>query len=232
MSTARPPDLLRDSHGFTLSELLVTMSVFAVISLGLGSLYLSTTRAMDDGSTMIFVQRQATQIQEELARHTQRATVLEADPPGATASLCNPSSGVNLSPGKSMIYQRAVGSSTSPTSPATDEFWCVYEYQGNTDAYAQLWRCQVSGLTPPQVCTTTPENLIASALRAYSGLPIGVSGTCFTPTGTTCPPPSPNCAGCPMSVDVTFALDVKRSPTGGSLLGGALRFGSNITIRN
>src|SRR6266545_1656925 len=110
MKTRRRPYFPRDSRGFTLAELLVSVAIFVIIGLGLASLYLSSTRAMDEGSTMAYVQRQGTQIQEELARYIQRATVLEVDPPGATQSLCGPSGAAPpLSPGKSIIYQRTVG---------------------------------------------------------------------------------------------------------------------------
>ena len=233
MKTSCWPVLPAESSGLTLIELLVTLAIFAIVVLGLGTLYLSATQAMDEGSAAVFLQRQGTQIQEELAIHVQRATVLEVDPPGATQGLCHPSGGLNLPPGKSIIYQRTVGSSSDPTNPATNEAWCVYEHKRPADPYAQLWRCRVSGLTPPQICATAPENLVASTLRGFRGLPIGVSRTCFAPAGTNCPPPSPTCVGCPMSVDVTFTLDVKRAPTDPrSLLGGPREFGFNITIRN
>ncbi len=222
----------------------MALLIFAIVGLGTGSLYLSTTRAMDEGSAIAYVQRQGTQIQEVLARHIQRATALEVDAYGATHSLCQPSSGVNLSRGKSIIYQRTVGTTGSPTSPSNHEFWCVYEYKRTTDPYAQLWRCQVSGLTPPQACSTTPENLVASALRGFRGLSIGVSGTCFRPQGldpatypySSCiPATAPSSLPCcPPSVDVTFALDVKRSTTDsvGVLLIQPRQFAFNLTIRN
>jgi prepilin-type N-terminal cleavage/methylation domain-containing protein len=231
----------RSSSGFTLAELLVTVLIFSVIAIAIGSFYLSIVRAMDTGSTMVYVQRQGTQIQEELARFTQRATALQVDGPGATNSMCQPRGGVNLSPGKSMIYQRTLASSTNPTTPLNEEYWCLYEYQrsgddnGGSDPYPQLWRCQVAGLTPPQVCRTNPapENVVASAQRGYSRQPIAVSGSCFTWTGTTCPPPNPSCPGCPASVDVSFAVDVMRSATDArSVVGGPRTFGFNITNRN
>lgn len=250
----------RDSRGFTLAELLVTAAIFVIVGLGLGSLYLSSIRAMDEGSSMAYLQRQGTQIQEELARQIQRATVLQVDPYGAVAgpSMCHPPDGANLDRYKSILLRRTVGTSADTAVPppagfwpTTDEFWCVYEYP---PADPQIWRCQVSGDTPPQTCPSTPapENLTVSALRAFRNLPIRVNWTCFRPPGldptvyplpgpsnpnapcipATAPPPPP-CLGCPASVDVTFALDLKRSSTDpGSLVGGPKRFAFNITIRN
>ena len=207
---------------------------------------------------MAFVQRQATQIQEEVASHMQRALdlQLDMDMPGVTESVCRPAAGVSLPRGASILYQRPVAGSAQPTLPTTSEFWCVYEYQRTTptDPFPQIWRCQVSGDTPPQTCATTPapENLVASALRGFGSLPIGVNWTCLRPPGldpVAYPLPGPSnptaacipatapsslpCPGCPPSVDVTFALDLKRSSTDpGSLVGGPRQFGFNITTRN
>ncbi len=227
MNTAR----VADPRGFTVPELLVALVIFAIIGLAAGSLYLSTTRAMDEGSTLAYVQRQGTQIQEEVLRHAQRATSLEVD---NSQSLCKTKNGQSVLAGKAIAYRRQVGSSSSPTAPATDELWCLYEYQQAGDAYPQLWRCQVCGggttactlasFTPPHTCSSTPENLVASALRGFRGLPIGVSGTAFT-----C-----GAAGCASSVDVTFGLDVKRSASEsvGVLLAQPRQLRFNITIRN
>jgi prepilin-type N-terminal cleavage/methylation domain-containing protein len=231
MKRARRASLACDVRGFTLAELLVTLVIFAIIGLGAGSLYLSTTRAMDEGSTIAYVQRQGTQIEEELLRHTHRATGLEVD---NTQSLCKPSGSLSVPAGKSIAYRRQVGTSSSSTAPASDELWCLYEYQRTGDAFPQLWRCQVCGasstacvlasFTPPHTCSSAPENLVKSALRGFGGLPIGVSGTTFT-----C-----GAAGCSASVDVTFALDVKRSTTDpvGVALAQPRQFAFNITIRN
>jgi type II secretory pathway pseudopilin PulG len=247
MTPLGPRSLLYGRRGFALLELLVAGAIVAMIGLGLSALYLSSTQAMDEGSTMAYLQRQGTQIQEDLARRIQRATVLEVDPYGAAVSVCHPADGANLAPGKSIIYQTTVGTTGSPSSPSTHEYWCVYEYKLPADASAQLWLCQVSGLTPPQTCLTTPaaKNLVADALRDLPQA-IRVSATCFRPQGldpatyplTSCIPataPSPlPCAGCPPSVDVTFAVDMLKNPaiTSSSLVVGPWQFAFNLTIRN
>src|SRR5262245_35320168 len=141
---------LSDPRGATLLELLVTVFIVAIIGAGLTGLYLSSTYAMNDGSSMAYLQRQGTLIQEELARHIQRATILGVDFYGASQSMCHPAGVGSLPAGKSIIYQRTVGSAANPTSPDTDEFWCIYEYQRSGDPYAQFWRCQVAGITAPQ----------------------------------------------------------------------------------
>ena len=217
-----------------------------MIGLGLGGIYLLSTQAMDEGDTMVYLQRQGTLIQEELTRLIQRATVLEVDAYGAGQSLCQPEGGVDLPAGKSIIYQRTVATTGSPTDPSSHEYWCAYEYKRPADAYAQLWLCQVSGLTPPQTCLSPRQNLLATALRGFRGLAVGVSATCFRPSGldpgmypiascipATAPSPLP-CPGCPASVEVSFALDVQRSATvsTSSVVGGPRRFAFNITIRN
>src|SRR5262249_4179949 len=237
---------LPDVRGYALLELLLAGLVVGVVGLGLGALYLFSAKAMDEGSTMVYLQRQGTQIQELLTRRIQRATILQMDSYGAAASLCHPPDGADLAAGKSVIYQTTVGTVGSPSSPSAHQYWCVYEYKRSTDPAAQLWLCEVAGLTPPQTCVGTPHSLLADALREFPNLTIGVSATCFRPQGldaatyplTTCIPaaaPSPPpCPGCPASVDVTFALDVRRDPSlsTSSVVGGALQFAFNLTIRN
>ena len=239
-----------DARGVTLVELAVVVAVVAIIGLGLTGLYLASTYAMNDGSSMAYLQRQGTLIQEELARHIQRATILGVDDYGTPTggpSQCHPAGVGSLPAGKSIIYQRAVASAT-PSNPDTDEFWCIYEYKRASDPYAQFWRCQVAAISPTnQVCTSTPENLIATALRGFRGLSVGVSQTCFRPQGldpttypvppcipATAPSPLPCPLGCPQSVDVSFALDVQRdaSVSTSSIVGGPRQFAFNLMIRN
>jgi hypothetical protein len=230
MKTLAGSSLAREPGGFALLELLVTALIATIVGLGVGSLYISTVRALDTGSMLAYVQRQGTQIQEELVHHAQRATALEVN---NSISLCTTTTGA-VAAGKAMAYRRLVGNTTAPTIPIDDELWCLYEQQRTGDAFPQLWRCQVCGaatsactiasLTPPHTCAGTAENLVASALRGFQHLPIAVSGTTFI-----CGP-----AGCGASVDIAFGLDVKRSASdpGDLLLGQPRQFGLNITVRN
>lgn len=211
-------------RGFSLAELLVVALIFAIVALGAGTLYVSATRTMDDASALVYAQRQGTQIQEALQRHMERSTVLQVS---STQVLCRHASGLDVPAGKAVVYQRVVGASGTPTVPDTDERWCLYEYQPSGFAVAQLWRCRVAGLTPPQTCTSTPENLFAGALRGFKGLGLGTGGTAFTLA------PCAVAGTCPTSVDIRFPLDVLRSASDpGSVLGTPLWFAFNVTVRN
>lgn len=211
---------LRDAHGLTLVELLVAAAIFIFVAFGMGSLYLSAKRGFDFGSAEAFVQRQGTLVQEELARHILRATLLQV-------AQCRPNGSVTIAAGESIIYQRLV---QDPTSGALqNEYWCIYWFQRTSpaDPYPQLWRCRIAGPTPPQNCTSTPENLLPPVPASISGQLVSVSSANFAVplscVGVTC---------VATSVDIRFDLDLRDGATGPSLLWSARRFGFNTTIRN
>ncbi len=62
-----------DNRGFTLIEVLVAVSVGAIVLLGMNSFYLSTLRSYDHGNSQALLQRQASLAIEEMARQIRPA---------------------------------------------------------------------------------------------------------------------------------------------------------------
>jgi len=204
--------------GFTFVELMVASVIFVFVVFAIGALYLSAKRSLDFGSAEVYVQRQGTLIQEELARHILRAA-------SAQVAQCGPS-GVTVPAGQSLLYQRLVASAA--TGALESDFWCIYQPPPGGSPLS-LWRCRVSGLAPPQTCSGTPENLVANLIQPLPDQSVQVSDTSFAVSPVTC-------GGSPCataaSVDIRFELDLLQGSTGASLLWTPRRFGFNTTIRN
>lgn len=73
---------MRNERGFGLVELLVTVLLTGVVVLGLGSLYIATTRAFGESNSQAALQRQGTLVLEELGRRVRSATAV-------TTTTCN-----------------------------------------------------------------------------------------------------------------------------------------------
>lgn len=205
-------------RGFTFVELMVASVIFVFVVFAVGALYLSAKRSLDFGSAEVYLQRQGTLIQEELARHILRAA-------SAQVAQCGPS-GVTVPAGQSLLYQRLVASAA--TGALESEFWCIYQPPPGGPP-PSLWRCRVSGLAPPQTCSGTSENLVANVIQPLPGQAVQVSNTSFAVAAVTC-------GGSPCataaSIDIRFELDLLQGASGASLLWGPRRFGFNTTIRN
>ena len=132
-------------RGFTLVEVLLASLVGAVVLLGIGSFYISAVNSYKQGNDQAFVQRQATMIQEELARQILPAFRVTSGPCGGGTTTTN-SLLVNLPDGK---------------------FLCFYQQAD------QVFECDIADPTNSTACVTgTVRNLLAgspTSLRA-SGL--------------------------------------------------------------
>jgi prepilin-type N-terminal cleavage/methylation domain-containing protein len=215
--SARVRRALSGDAGVTLVELMVAIPLVAIIALGAGFLYVSARNALDLSTAESFVQRQGTLIEEEMVRQVSRANLLQV-------AECRPS-GVTLAAGKSIIYNRRV--QNAGTLLMEDETWCIFEHQP-TGQPMQLRRCRVPGLTPPQDCSGTPENLLFGVpLRA--GDEVRVSNTTFALASILC-------GGTPCATvttaDVRFTLELAKATGAAGLLTPAREFGFNLSIRN
>lgn len=197
----------------TLIELMVGTVIFVFVLLSLGSMYLAATRGFGLSSAETTLQRQGTSIEERLVDHVLRARSLQV-------AECGPAS-VTISANESIIYQRLVQNSN--TFVLEDEFWCVYRHKPLNDPYPQLWRCHIPGLTPPQTCSSTPENLLSGALTP-PGQAISVSDSRFEV--------APVVGALATTVDIRFDLDLRVVASDQPLLISPRRFGFNTTVRN
>ena len=71
-----------NQRGFTLMEVLLAALIGAVVLLGIGSFYISMVNAYKQGNDQAFLQRQATLIQDELARKILPAYQVASGPCG------------------------------------------------------------------------------------------------------------------------------------------------------
>ena len=71
-----------NQRGFTLMEVLLAALIGAVVLLGIGSFYISMVNAYKQGNDQALVQRQATMIQDELARRILPAYQVATGPCG------------------------------------------------------------------------------------------------------------------------------------------------------
>jgi type II secretory pathway pseudopilin PulG len=76
------------SRGFTLIDLLVGLSVGAIILLGMSSIYVFATRTGIENDSQAFLQRQASLIMDEMGRRIREATSVETTP-ALTLATCS-----------------------------------------------------------------------------------------------------------------------------------------------
>jgi prepilin-type N-terminal cleavage/methylation domain-containing protein len=129
-------------RGFTLVELLLASALGAVVLLSLGSFFLSMIKAYSHGNDQVFLQRQATLIQDELARQILPASHVATGPcAGGTA---------------------ATNSLLASFSSGTHR--CFYQ-QGD-----EMFECEIANPTNPNSCVQgTTRNLVKgppTSLRA------------------------------------------------------------------
>ena len=218
---------LRDRRGFSMLELLLAATIFAVVAAALTGVFLSTQQAFDRSASQAYVQRQATLIQERIVRLAQNAVavqVLDCGPNGATN-------------GTALVLLDANGTVR-----------CVYQSTTSADTDGDLMLCQLASFASGTACTGgTIENmltLMGSEVAVRLGAQLKVRNTIFS--RVTCVQPggscSPNAVGrsvlSPL-IDVTFDI------TDGTIYnpnynGGAfsatnflgMRYGFSVTARN
>jgi prepilin-type N-terminal cleavage/methylation domain-containing protein len=117
--------IARDRRGVTLVELLVASAIFAIVTVAIGSFYVSTQRALDYGSAQAFAQRQGTLLQEELQRRLQRAVDFAVTACGSASATA------------SVRYSLPDGT-----------LWCLHQDQKVGDTFPQLYVCSLNGGIP------------------------------------------------------------------------------------
>ena len=90
-------------RGFTLVEVMLASVAGAIVLLGIGSFYISMVNAYKKGNDQAFLQRQATLIQDELARQILPAYQVTSGPCGGGTTTTN-SLLVNLPDGKFLCF--------------------------------------------------------------------------------------------------------------------------------
>ncbi len=218
--------VLRDRRGFSIAEMLLAVSTFAIVLGALTSVYVSTKQAFDLGSSQAYVQRQGTLIQERITRLIRNAEAVQV-------VHCGPNASTN---GTSVLLLDPNGTVR-----------CIYQSATATDSNADLMLCQATAFAVSTTCSGTPENmltLMGNEVAARLGAQLRVRNLTFTQV--TCVQPGGTCVANPVGRWVMSPLvDVRFDLTDGTIYnpnfnGGAfsatnflgLRFGFSVTSRN
>ncbi len=194
-------------------EILITAFIFVFILSAVGSLYLTSKKAFDYGTSQAYVQRQGTLIQEQTARWAKNSVTVQR-------VLC----GGNVTPGRSLAIEDANGT-----------IRCIYQSPEAADTDADLFVCQVANWNA--ACTGgTNYNMLNLTPSEVSVGPLRVRNTTFT--NVSCIDPGPCGTGAiALSVttqlmNISFDLTDTRipNPQEGTYVG--MRFGFGITSRN
>jgi len=208
--------VLGDAQGVSLMEILITAFISVIVLSAIGSLYVTARQAFDFGASQIYVQRQGTLLQEQIARWAKNSV-------GVQVVQC----GGNTTAGRSLAIEDANGT-----------IRCVYQNPEGANTDANLFACKVATWTAGCTAGTTYNmlNVMGSEVAIRLGAVLRVRNTTFT--RVTCIGPGPCGAGAialsvtsPL-VDVRFDLtdNTIRNPRPADYVG--MRFGFSITARN
>ena len=206
---------LGDARGFSIVEMLIASFISVIVLSAAGSLYLSSKKAFDYGSSQAYVQRQGTLIQEQIARWAKNSVTVQR-------VLC----GGNATAGRSLAIEDANGT-----------IRCIYQSPEADDTDADLFVCQVASWNAACAGGTNYNmlNLMPSEVSVGLGAPLRVRNTTFT--AVTCIDPGPCGTGAvalsvtSSLVGVSFDLTDNAIPNPqGTYVG--MRFGFGITSRN
>jgi prepilin-type N-terminal cleavage/methylation domain-containing protein len=204
------------AQGFSLVEVMVASFISVIILSAVGSLYLTSKKAFDYGSSQAYVQRQGTLIQEQIARWAKNSVAVQQ-------VLC----GGNTTAGRSLAIQGANGA-----------IRCIYQSPETDDSDADLFVCQVANWNA--ACTGGTNynmlNLTPSEVSVGLGAPLRVRNTTFT--AVMCIEPGVSCGSGTIArtvtaqlMNVSFDLTDNTIPNPqGTYVG--MRFGFGITSRN
>jgi len=207
---------LGNARGFSMVEMLITSFISVIVLSAAGSLYLTSKKAFDYGSSQAYVQRQGTLIQEQIARWAKNSVTVQR-------VLC----GGNTTAGRSLAIADANGT-----------IRCIYQNPETDDTDADLFVCQV--ISWNAACTGGTNynmlNVTPSEVSVGLGAPLRVRNTTFT--AVTCIDPGP-CGSGAVALSVTSSLvavsfdltdNTIPNPQLGTYVG--MRFGFGITSRN
>jgi Tfp pilus assembly protein PilV len=221
------PGILRGRRGFSILELMLAAGIFMIVVGALVGVFVSTQQAFDRGSSQAYVQRQATLLQERIARLVQNAVAVQVVD-------CGPNGSTN---GTALVLLDANGTVR-----------CIYQSTTSADTNGDLMLCQLGAFAAGTACTGgTIENmltLMGSEVAARLGAQLQVRNTTFS--RVTCVQPGGSCSPNQVGRSVLSPLvDVVFDLTDGSIYnpnynGGAfnatnflgMRFGFSVTARN